>query len=206
MTDDKDSAGSSPPAGSGGSGVSAAEARAAASGIVEVMKAAVEAAVEAAPKPEWALAGLLLAARSLRSLLPTVTALTEDDLSATLDFVRETYVGEAKEACVAVARAIVTERCATVAPDNEDLAAVIREASSCIDGLQRSGAVQHPVTMLVVLYAARQMAFALLKHQNPDEYEHMCLVAKAMENAVKPKAIGIVSVPANTHFTKGGDA
>ena len=187
-------------------GVNAEEAKAAASGIVDVMKAALEAAVEAAPRPEWALAGLLLAVRSLRTALPIVLPLTEGSIPATLDFVRDTYVGEAKQACVAVTTSILNARCAHAPAEQEDYEAVVREAASCIDMFRNGSTVNHPVTMLVVLYAARQIALALLKQQHPDEYEHMCLVAKAMENAVKPKAIEIVSVPANTHFTKGGDA
>ena len=201
-TEDDSSRGADAEAG----GVNAEEAKAAASSIVEVMKAALEAAVEAAPRPVWALAGLLLAVRSLRTALPTVTPLTEDDISEAMDFVRATYVGEAKGACVAVASSIINARCAHAHPEQEDYEAVVHEAASCIDMFQRGSTVNHPVTMLVVLYAARQIAFALLKHEHPDEYERMCLVAKAMENAVKPKAIGIVSVPTNTHFTKGGDA
>jgi hypothetical protein len=196
MTDEKEAA----------SGLEPGEAKLAASGIVEVMKVALEAAVEAAPRPGWALAGLLLAVRSLRTALLAGRSLTEDDISETLDFVRATYVGEAKGACVAVADAIVSARCAYAHPEREDHEAVVREAASCIDMFQRGSTVNHPVTMLVVLYAARQIAFALLKHQHPDEYEHLCAVAKAMENAVKPKTIGIVSIPNNTHFSKGGDA
>ena len=203
MSDHKEGAAGLEP---GDGGVTMEEAQATAAGIVDVMRAALEAAVGASNKPGQAYAGLLLATRSLRATLQLDGPLSEDATQDALEFVRATFVGEAKESCISVARLIIREHCTEATASHEDLQSVVNEAATCIDRLLHSGTVKHPVTMLVVLYAARQMAFALLKHQHPDEYEHLCSIAKAMENAVKPKAIGVVTMPANMHFSKGGDA
>jgi hypothetical protein len=203
MTDTKQSAPRLEP---DGDGMDSDEAQKASEGIVEVMHAVLETAVGTSGKPGWALAGVLLAARSMRLALPRETSLTEEDLSHTLDFVRTTFVGDAKESCIKVAQDVIRAHCTSAGVSNENLEAVVKEAAACVEGLQNSGNVEHPITMLVVLYAARQMVLALLKHQHPDEYKEMYAIARSMENSVRPRAVHVMEVPLTANFTKGGDA
>jgi hypothetical protein len=178
----------------------------AAQGISKVMQAALDAAIGESERPGWALAGLLLAARSLRAALPLETSLTEEDLSHTLDFVRNMFVEEVKQGCVTLARRSIREHCTRATASEEQLRAVVRDAALCVENLSSSGDVEHPITMLVVLYAARQMVLAMLKHRHPDEYEQMYSIARSMENSIRPHAVEVMEIPLNTNMSKGGSA
>jgi len=178
----------------------------AAAEIVRIVSAILSATLNASTKPGLALSALRLANHALRAAIMETTMLTETEAAQAETFTDGMFAADNDRTAVALAIRAIDRRSTVADASDENIQGVLSAASLCLDGIHKHGNV-HPATAVVVLYAAREMAFALLKHQypDPDEYEDLVGVIHAMENAVRPGRIDVVPMP-DVPMSKGGSA
>ena len=173
--------------------------------ITATMQAVLAAAVGASRKPGLALSALRLAGHALRVAILDDGVLDEQETTAAERFADSAHESDTNGTGACLASREIHLRSVHAHASREEIQSVLEEATMCLDGMGQRGSV-HPITQLVILFAAREMAFAMLKHQFPDEYEEMLVTVRAMENSVRPGTIEVIPMPDRRPMSKGGSA
>jgi hypothetical protein len=173
--------------------------------ITSIMQAVLTAAVGVSHKPGLALSAVRLAGHALRVAILDDGVLSKSETDAAELFADSAHESDAQGTGAALARREIHLRGVHAHASRDEIQSVLEAATACLDGMGQRGSV-HPITQLVILYAAREMALAMLKHQFPDEYEEMLVTVRAMENSVRPGAIEVIPMSDLRPMSKGGSA
>jgi hypothetical protein len=179
--------------------------------ISNIVEAILGAAVGASERPGLVVASLFVAAKAFAAAMANEQILTVKDVDTAKVFATRVVRGSVMPAIVAIARKEIEARTVCAIAEPRDIATTIQEATQLLKALRRAGN-EHPITQLVILYTARNMAQALLQHVDPESYETNRVIVRAMENAMRPHKIEVVGLEddeppmPNVPMSKGGDA
>ncbi len=154
--------------------------------------------------PGRTIVAMRIALNAVKAALVTKGMLSAEQADYAERFAEASVSSDSGGAAAEVAIETIDLHTNTALCSPENLAETLKEAEACLHLLEERGQVS-PVTQLVILYAARELATAVLKDQEPDGYFRLLAISRAMENAIRPARVVVTHLPIR-HMSKGGSA